>query len=139
MTPSPTPTQIAEWREKFESKYTSEELFFQCGEYSDRYIQHEWQGYLRARTEQATEIAELKAKLAGAEAEIAALKQGLHRADEKLAALMSLAKFGAMFLRELEPDYSEVVTEFFLNTGVLDTASEYAPKIKATIEQLLKD
>ena len=30
-----------------------------------------------ARTEQATEIAELKAKLAGAEAEIAALKQGL--------------------------------------------------------------
>jgi hypothetical protein len=57
---NPSPEQIAEWRETFESKYTPEELFFQCGEYSDRYIQHDWQGYLRRCTEQATEIAALK-------------------------------------------------------------------------------
>jgi hypothetical protein len=118
---APSPEKIAEWREKFESKYTSQELFFQCGEYSDRYIQHEWQGYLRARTEQATEIAALKAKI---------------------KELMPLAKFGAVVLKTYKEGYvsDEEIGNFALRSGCLTQPSEgYAPDIEATIAKILKD
>jgi hypothetical protein len=71
---TPTPTQIAEYREKFEQPTINATpmlaiLLYQrehdC-EYSNNYVESEWQGYLRARTEQASEIAGLKAKLADA-------------------------------------------------------------------------
>jgi uncharacterized coiled-coil protein SlyX len=68
---NPSPEQVEKWRKEF--------------------VDFGWSAYLRVKTEQATEIVELKAKLAGAEAEIAALKQGLRRADEKLAEVMPLA------------------------------------------------
>jgi hypothetical protein len=113
-----TSTQIAEWREKFESRYDLSQLGTVYGRYLDLTVREAWGNYVEAREDALTEIADLKAKL---------------------AEVMPLAKFGAMFLRELEPDYSEVVTEFCLGAGVLDTASEYAPKIKATITKLLKD
>jgi hypothetical protein len=99
-----------------------------------------------ACTEQATEIAELKAKLAGAEAEIAALKQGLHRASFDNEAIMPLARFGAMSARkwmndahndviyeDLDDELIEtVVGDVFLDEGI-------APNIEATMVKLLKD
>jgi hypothetical protein len=66
---TPTPAQIAEWRENFELNnpqnlhYFIEGALHTC-RYTDRLTQSSWAGYIRARTEQATEIAELKAKLA---------------------------------------------------------------------------
>jgi hypothetical protein len=112
------PEQIAEWREKFESKYTSEELFFQCGEYSDRYIQHEWQGYLRRCTEQATEIAALKAQI---------------------AELSPLAKFGAMVMCDFSALTVTKINNHALSQDLIGNGSEVKPSIEATITKLLKD
>jgi hypothetical protein len=138
MTPSPTPTQIAEWESHYRKTYP-EKAGYQV-------IEFELQGYLRRCTEQATEIAELKAKLAGAEAEVAALKQGLHRASFDNEAIMPLAKFGAMSARkwtndahndviyeDLDDELIEtIVGDVFLDEGI-------APNIEATITKLLKD
>jgi hypothetical protein len=55
--------QVAEWRVNFETTYLPAHLMQRGGVYTDRDIQHSWQGYLRARTEQATEIAQLVANL----------------------------------------------------------------------------
>jgi hypothetical protein len=136
---TPTHSQIAEWREEFETTYLPEHLVQRGGVYIDRDIQHSWQGYLRARTEQATEVAEL----AGAEAEIAALKQGLHRADEKLAEVMPLANFGAMvadFQFDKDGCSEACIQDTADECGLfLNGSNEYAPNIEATIEKILKD
>ena len=144
-----TPTQIAEWREAFEAAWPGFYSAKTDGVYDREGRQSEWEGYLRARTEQSTEITELKAKLAGAEAEVAALKQGLHRADEKLAEVMPLAKFGAMTMNGniLMYHKQETITDAISCGLLVDDAHHgdtiygvtYAPSIEATIEQLLKD
>jgi hypothetical protein len=120
-----TPAQIAEWREEAHWLYlkdtsvdfdTKREFVYAAG-------------YLCARTEIA--------KLAGAEAEIAALKQGLHRADEKLAALMPLAKLAALMMKNVFPDDPELFAEWCMEAGCFDSEWNYTPGIKATIEKLL--
>jgi hypothetical protein len=67
---------------------------------------------------------------------IAALKQGLHRADEKLAEVMPLAKFGAMVFNA--PSFENMI-EVYYKSGLLDADANLQPSIEATIEQLLKD
>jgi hypothetical protein len=83
------------------------------------------------------------AKLVGAKAEIAALKQGLHRADEKLAEAMLLAKFGAMVMRGIETHAMFDALDIWCLADSADITNAksrgYAPGIEATIEQLLKD
>jgi hypothetical protein len=98
-----------------------------------------------AAVAERVKLTELKEKLAGSEAEIAALKQGLHRADEKLAEHMPLAKFGAMVLgNRLLMFQPSSVTSHALKAGVLISdgsiiqAAAYAPNIEATITKLLK-
>jgi len=127
---TPTPTQIAELthRLKHETRPGFQNLAMQAS---------------TAHTEQTAQIAELKAKLVGAEAEIAALKQGLHRADERLAEVMPLAKFGARVLTtdensgDIAHEYNflmlDVDADGFSGTYILE------PNIEATITQLLKD
>jgi hypothetical protein len=126
----------------------------QIAELTHRLKHETWSGFQNlavqastAITEQATEIAALKAHVAGAEAEIAALKQGLHRADEKLAEVMPLAKFAAwhLTLTVIEPDdvneldqniYNKVIDAVLFEQ---DKKLEYQPNIEATITELLKD
>jgi hypothetical protein len=75
---TPSLEQIAEWRKEFESKkiaYYTHMSHYRIGEYDIPHTEDEWQGYLRARTEQATEIAALKAQV---------------------VELLPLAKFGAL-------------------------------------------
>jgi hypothetical protein len=121
---TPTPAQIAEWREKFERAYRD---VGGCGSLDRNengsyniVPEHAWQIYLRARTEQATEIAELKAKL---------------------AEVMPLAKFGAAILQSDVHNYynvSSIAAKFsLLQMGEFDY--EMPCDIEATIEQLLKD
>jgi len=142
---TPTHIQIAEWREKFESGFQYKPTIDDDGDYLDN-TQVMWTGYIRAHTEQTAQIAELKAKLVGAEAEIAALKQGLHRADEKLAEVIPLAKFGAMTMKT-ESCLAFHRTGLLVNAtncGVLVATEDvfsavvYAPNIEATIETILK-
>jgi hypothetical protein len=119
---NPSPEQVSEWRKEAESAW-SLDSFAQIreGSYS-AYIK----GYIRARTEQATEIAALKAQI---------------------AELIPLAKFGAIVTssRILIFQLSSV-TSHALKAGVLMQDIEgdmlylkYAPNIEATIEKLLKD
>jgi hypothetical protein len=98
-----------------------------------------------AAVAERVKLTELKEKLAGAEAEVALLKQGLHRANEKIAELMPLAKFGAMVLgNRLLMFQPSSVTSHALKAGVLISdgsiiqAAAYAPNIEATITKLLK-
>jgi ribosomal protein L9 len=58
---NPSPEQIAECRKEFEKTEWPTELKREPSGYSNNYIEGVWQGYLRRCTEQATEIAELKA------------------------------------------------------------------------------
>jgi hypothetical protein len=65
---NPSPEQIAEWRKEFELNNPQNLHYFIEGalrtrRYIDRLTQSSWAGYLRARTEQATEIAALKKEL----------------------------------------------------------------------------
>jgi hypothetical protein len=137
------PEQLKAWRIKFESRYDLSQLGTVYDRYLNQDVREAWGNYVEAREDALTQIAELKAKLAGAEAEVAALKQGLHRADEKLAEVMPLAKFGAMVAKG---DYlsDDDAIDLELKAGIsIDTSGyktlEYAPNIEATIEQLSKD
>jgi hypothetical protein len=63
---APSPEQIAEWRKEFELPLSLmpdylKRLPQKPEEYKHNEAESEWQGYLRARAEQATEIAALKA------------------------------------------------------------------------------
>jgi hypothetical protein len=58
------PEHLTEWRKEFEKTEWSTELKRDKSGYANNYIEGVWQGYLRACTHQATEIAALKAKLA---------------------------------------------------------------------------
>lgn len=119
---TPTPEQIAEWREEFEKSLpVGERQILPSQGYAIFRVEFEWRGYIRARTEQATEIAELKAKL---------------------AEVMPLARFGAEIANHLAGTGSITVSamERMAARGVLtQDEREYAPNIEATIEQLLKD
>lgn len=105
------------------------------------------QGLIRDKTEQATEIAELKAKLAGSEAEVEALKQGLHRASLDNEAIMPLAKFGATICKNYFSYtgwyFGERELAFLASQSGISRRGEfcdvYAPNIEATITTLLKD
>jgi hypothetical protein len=57
---TPTPTQIAEWRKAACNQYIDDDYISSFDIAEEHYIA----GYIRARTEQSAEIAELKAKLA---------------------------------------------------------------------------
>jgi hypothetical protein len=120
-----TPAQITEWRKAALTQYIRTPIDPSNVSHSHYYAA----GYIRARTEIA--------KLAGAEAEIAALKQGLHRADEKLAALMPLAKLAALMMKNVFPDDPELFAEWCMEAGCFDSEWNYTPGIKATIEKLL--
>jgi hypothetical protein len=113
----PSPEQVEKWRKEF--------------------VDFGWSAYLRVKTEQATEIVELKAKLAGAEAEIAALKQGLRRADQKLAEVMPLAKFGALTATNGTLNLSDDAYK----SGVFKDSNFLCKhdNIEATITKLLRD
>jgi hypothetical protein len=129
---TPTPTQIADWREAASHKWLATD--------TARLSNHEnyIEGCLHARTEQATEIAELKAKLAGAEA--AALKQSLHRASFDNEAIMPLAKFGARVMRKFDTITRTDINQAALYEDIYSLKELCVrPHIEATIEQLLKD
>jgi hypothetical protein len=95
---NPTPEQIAEWR-------------------SDYKI-----GYDDAKTEQATEIAQLKAQL---------------------AELMPLAKFGALVMHDLDVRETFDALDAWCHADaaklIAQSKQGYAPNIEATITKLLKD
>jgi hypothetical protein len=58
--PEPSTEQLAKWTTDFESDLPEHKTRkFESGTYNLNHIADMWQGYLRARTEQATEIAEL--------------------------------------------------------------------------------
>lgn len=48
---TPKPEQLTQWREGFETTYLPEHLLQRGGVYTDRDIQHSWQGFLRAKTD----------------------------------------------------------------------------------------
>jgi hypothetical protein len=82
---TPTPTQIAEWKWQAADAWIIDDCFK-----SPYPKQHYVGGYLRAKTEQATEIAALKAQI---------------------AEIMPLAKFGAMVLqaaRDIDSSFLDV-------------------------------
>jgi hypothetical protein len=124
---NPSPEQIAEWQAEAKKQAMQWYADIQCHmpiNVTDIYIQ----GYLRARTEQATEIAALKAQI---------------------AELMPLAKFGALIIDSrplMIHGYGTI--DRAIEAGLIsDEGSDgfvlrdiaYKPNIKATIEQLLKD
>ena len=115
---TPTTTQIAESQQKAED-YLREKYGAYRGHFAWREIE---EAFTTARTEQAAEIAELKAKL---------------------AEVMPLAKFAAKVLITYKNGYvsDEEIGNFALSTGcVISKPNEvFAPNIEATIEQLLKD
>jgi hypothetical protein len=59
---TPTPAQMTEWRKDFAKAFPARPLSASHQAVTDN--DYVFAGYIRARTEQATEIAELKAKLA---------------------------------------------------------------------------
>ena len=79
MTTQPTSEQLAKWREEFESPYHPDDcvIIGFNNHYSNLNLEGVWQGYLRRCQENVTEIA-------GRDAEIAALKQGLYRAEQAI-------------------------------------------------------
>jgi hypothetical protein len=103
-------------------------------------------GHLRARTEQATEIAELKAKLSEVQGRLP-LQVALAANNEqrviiaelkaKLAEVMPLAKFACDVLRDEDHPDNLAHDYDFLTFG----GNEYVLKatIEATIERILKD
>ena len=114
----PTPTQIAEWTsfaylalEKEQNNWSVE-----GGGYAP--------GYIRAHTEQANEIAELKAKL---------------------AEVMPLAKFGALVLRTYDHNggiQMEQVSSAAKQAKVMQIYKDslvIAPHIGCTMNKILKD
>jgi hypothetical protein len=160
----PSPEQIAEWRKDAEKPYHDE-----YGIDNDARTKHAYTlGYIRARTEQATEIAELKTwkdavldSLAVSCADcsidtppaeilklVASINESLlsefHKA--KLAEVMPLAKFGAMSARKWTNDaYNKVIYEDLDDelieaiVGGVFLDEGIAPNIEATITKLLKD
>jgi hypothetical protein len=111
---TPTPEQLAQLTNDAKLAYFNDGTIGISHKPIEAYVS----GYLRARTEQATEIAALKA----------------------------LAKFGAMVLgSRILMFQPSSVTSHALKAGVLVSgngnlqAVSYAPNIEATIEQLLKD
>ena len=125
MSTSPTPEQLAEWRKEFESGFPSIAKLERgaiTGRYLDIYIDYCWQGYLRAKTEQAAEIAQLKAQL---------------------AEVMPLAKFGAKVTNAYVGGIcfarADDLNSKAFDAGVIQYDHKYAPNIEATINKLLKD
>jgi hypothetical protein len=131
---TPTPEQIAEWREAAELAFpkllrkhyphlhTAQQNKGATFKYIDMATEGVWQsfeiGYLRARTEQATEIAELKAKL---------------------AEVMPLAKFGAYILKDVG-SFSTIKTyQALAKLGFVAEGITLKPEIEAAISKLLKD
>jgi hypothetical protein len=123
---TPSPEQIAKWREELEvacDEATPLDIF---GNYI--YYKHDllFRGYVLASTKQATEIAALKAQI---------------------AELMPLAKFGAMVIDGRVLMFQPFnITSDALKAGVLISdggcpiqAITYAPNIEAIITKLLKD
>lgn len=126
---TPTPEQLQAWGEEFHKAFPSRKLSLPHQEPNNS--DYVLCGYLRARTEQASEIAELKAELAGAEAEIAALKQGLHRTeklikDARKQAIEDCANFAKDWAMEhiIEDDATISIQDYIT---------------EATITKLLKD
>jgi hypothetical protein len=125
---NPSPTQVSKWRKVSEWRKEAKREWDENGyanwahkdEFSNFFL-----GYLRARTEQATEITTLKAQI-----------------EE----LIPLAKFGAMVLgNRILMFQPSSVTSHALKAGVIISDNSiiqtvaYAPNIEATINKLLKD
>jgi hypothetical protein len=161
---NPSPEQIADFVCEFKAGLKPHETHLINGEMSPE-LQSQLRGYIRARTEQATEIAELKTwkdavldSLAVSCADcsidtppaeilklVASINEGLlsefHKAQ--IAELMPLAKFGAMVMHDLETrttfDALDVWCLADIARVTADDKRGYAPNVEAAIEQLLKD
>jgi hypothetical protein len=129
---TPSPELLTKWSEAATLKWLTSDKSRLCAHGS--YIN----GYLRARTEQDTEIAALKLDIASA-------LQALTEANVEIAELMPLAKFGAMVLRTYS--YNGDITEAQVNSAAKQTNcmgdakawTVFMPNIEATIEQILKE
>jgi hypothetical protein len=118
---TPTPEQITKWREAFEAISAATPMLSivlyaknDDGGYIHHRVESEWQGYLRDKTKQTTEIAALKAK-------IAELDNVSHALSE-----MHHAHFNPNWFTDRKQGAN---AQFILWHG----------RAKATIEQLLKD
>ena len=115
-----TPEQITKWREEFETNHKPQMITrYVDGSYQLDYMEDMWTGYLRACTEQAGEIAELKAKL---------------------AEVMPLARFGAhmtSYVGGVCFARASQINEAAHRSGVILSNLAYAPNIEATITKLL--
>jgi hypothetical protein len=80
-------------------------------------ITTEQEDNVRAKTEQATEILELKAQL---------------------AEVMPLAKLAALLMKNVFPDDPELFAEWCMEAGCFDSELNYKPNIEATIKEFLK-
>jgi hypothetical protein len=115
------PEQMAEWQEKGSRAWLENSEIMTKGRH-DNYVA----GYIHARTEQAAEIVELKAKL---------------------SEVMPLAKYAAwhLTLTVIQPDDVNELCQDAYNKAVdavlfeQDKKLNYQPNIEATIEQLRKD
>jgi hypothetical protein len=90
---TPTPEQLAQWREDAYKEWSNTHTGHLRN--SDVYIE----GYLRAKTEQATEIAALKAQVAELRDTATSQLYAHHALQDSLAEVMPLTKFGAMVAR----------------------------------------
>jgi DNA repair ATPase RecN len=124
----------------------------QIAELTHRLKHETWSGFQNlavqastAITEQATEIAELKAKLADAIQDAHREARELDRVNEKLAEVMPLAKFGATVLRTYAHNgdiNEEQVYNAAMQTNCMHATKAFtvlSPNTVDTIIKLLKD
>jgi hypothetical protein len=141
---TPSPEQIAEWREKFAlGLQINLRDLNDSGNFAAIGLEREFRGYLRRCTEQAPEIAELKAKLSEAESKIEGAKIAFENIivanDSNMATLMPLAKFGAMVMRDFSALTATKINNHALSQDFIVSGHKVKPNIEATITKLLKD
>jgi hypothetical protein len=138
-----TRTQIAEWEKSAAIAWHTDDNISNFDVVERGYIQ----GYIRARTEQATEIAELERLVEHYRNVFYTAYEENTELKAKLAKVMPLAKFGAMTMKT-ESCLAFHRTGLLMNAlkcGVLIDTEDifntvvYAPNIEATIKKLLKD
>ena len=140
---TPTPEQIAEWRKEGNFAYGADNSVRAYTDTRTAYTA----GYIYAKTEQATEISELKTEIAELRETLDIVSLTAHNNHDFIVELLPLAKFGAY----IQERYTNKEGWYFGPTelealssrcGLIQTAEyeiEFAPNIEATITKLLKD
>jgi hypothetical protein len=107
---TPTPEQIAEWRAKFESDLPEHRTRkFESGEYNLSFISDMWQGYKLARTEQATEIAELNTAILKLIGEVTGCENCPNlRIPNRFEKLCTISEGDAFFGDKVKENYQEI-------------------------------